>query len=403
MSPVAAVTPRSKQLSERVESLSPEHGDVLALDADLVDATWVEGVEEGSRALLATLDAHLSRRTTAPLTLVLNVPTHAPALEASALIAAARGTVGVAALETAPSGQRVNTVVISDQTSEDDLRRTLAYLADDEDAGFTAGATIDLTQATAAATEARGAGGRVLPVLVTGAAGGLGAAVAEAFVRAGRPVILSDLAGAALDQQGGLLGAPTVACDVTSETDVAALAAHPLLADGLSSLQVIHGVGGSGAIAGLAERPREMSLRINGTGAYNVVTALMPAVVEGQGSVVVLSSQAGLVAEAGNGAYCAAKYAAVALVHTLAVKAAPGVRVHTLCPGPIDTPLMRSAFAGMAEAEGVTYEEYHASRMSVIPLRRFGSPHHMGAGALLLDSLAATDVTLAPTGAFLLT
>jgi NAD(P)-dependent dehydrogenase (short-subunit alcohol dehydrogenase family) len=401
MSATTAVTPHSKQLADRVSALAPEHGTQLALDADLREVSWVDGVEEGSRALLLALGTQLSLETTTALTLVLNVSAAQPSLEGSALVAAVRGTVGVAAIEAAPAGRRVNTVVINDQTSDHDLHCTLAYLADDEAAGFTAGATVDLTNTpTLTPDEDRALS---LPVLVTGAAGGLGAAVAQSFVDAGRSVILSDLPGPALEAQGERLGAATIACDVTSEDDVAALAAHPLLTDGLSSLQVIHGVGGSGAIAGLAERPREMSLRINGTGAYNVVTALMPAVTHGHGSVVVLSSQAGLVAEAGNGAYCAAKYAAVALVHTLAQAAEPGVRVHTLCPGPIDTPLMRSAFAGMAEADGVTYDEYHASRMSVIPLGRFGSPEHMGHAAALLDSLKATGVTLAPTGAFLLT
>lgn len=401
MSATAAVTPHSKQLADRVSALAPEHGNQLALDADLREVSWVDGVEEGSRALLLALGTQLSLETTTALTLVLNVSAAQPSLEGSALLAAVRGTVGVAAIEAASAGCRVNTVLTNDQTSDHDLRRTLAYLADDEAAGFTAGATVDLTNTSIlTAGEDRALS---LPVLVTGAAGGLGAAVAQSFVDAGRRVILSDLPGPALVAQGERLGAATIACDVTSEDDVAALAAHPLLTDGLSSLQVIHGVGGSGAIAGLDERPREMSLRINGTGAYNVVTALMPAVTRGHGSVVVLSSQAGLVAEAGNGAYCAAKYAAVALVHTLARTAEPGVRVHTLCPGPIDTPLMRSAFAGMADADGVTYDEYHASRMSVIPLGRFGSPEHMGHAAALLDSLQATGVTLAPTGAFLLT
>lgn len=404
MSAITAVTPHSKKLADRVAPLAPEHGSTLALDADLRDTSWVEGVEEGARALLAVLDTELSTNAPTPLALVVNVPVGQASLEASALVAATRGTIGVAALEAAPGGRRVNTILVNDETSDHDLASTLKYLADDHAAGFTAGATLDLTR-THHLTDDDPVPSHAheLPVLVTGAAGGLGAAVAQAFVDAGRRIILSDLPGSALDEQGARMGAPTIACDVTSPDAVAALAAHPLVVDGLASLQVIHGVGGSGSIAGLDERPREMSLRINGTGAYNIVTALMPAVERGHGSVVVLSSQAGLVAEAGNGAYCAAKYAAVSLVHSLAESAPPGVRVHTLCPGPIDTPLMRWAFAGMAEAEGITYDEYHAARMSVIPLGRFGAPEHMGSAAVLLDSLTATGVTLAPTGAFLLT
>jgi NAD(P)-dependent dehydrogenase (short-subunit alcohol dehydrogenase family) len=401
---VREITPSSKGLADRIRNLAPASGTMLVIETAGA-GDWTEAVEDGSRALLLALGDSLAEETATPLTVVIGLPGARPALTEAALAAAVRGTVGVAALEAAAAGRRVNTVTVAPATASADVAAVLAYLASEVDAGFTAGATIDLTRVGGSAPTAPGAGDRQasLPVLVTGAAGGLGGAVAEAFLASGRSVVLSDLPGAALDLQSTRLRAPAIGCDVTSEDDVAALAANPLLASGLSSLQVIHGVGGSGAIVGLAERPREMSLRINGTGAFNVVSALMPAVTRGQGSVVVLASQAGLVSETGNGAYCAAKFAAVSLVHSLAATAPAGVRVHALCPGPIDTPLMQSAFAGMAEAEGVTYEAYHASRQSLIPLGRFGAPEHMGSAAVLLDGLAATGVTLAPTGAFLLT
>jgi NAD(P)-dependent dehydrogenase (short-subunit alcohol dehydrogenase family) len=391
----AVVTPihgTDADLLELVRKLAPASGEVVVID--IVDASWLDSVEALSRDLLE----HLAAASSGSTTFVIRVPS-AEAVIGQAALAAVQGTVGVAALEGAPTGRRVNSVLISSDTTERDLGEVLAYLADDEAAGFTAGATLDLrvTRGLDRVSDAS------LPVLVTGAAGGLGGAVAAAFVAAGRRVVISDLASEALSRQAERLQVPAIACDVTSPDDVGALAAHPALANGVSSLQVLHGVGGAGALSDLDPAVRERSLRINGTGVWNIVEALLPAVSVANGSTVVLSSQAGLIAEPGNGAYCAAKFAAVGLVRALANQGPANVRVHTLCPGPIDTPLMRNAFTGMAEAAGITYDEYHAQRLTVIPLGRFGQPEHMGAAALLLSDLDATGVTLAPTGAFLLT
>jgi NAD(P)-dependent dehydrogenase (short-subunit alcohol dehydrogenase family) len=390
---VTSIHGADADLVERVRKHAPASGAVAVID--IAPVHWLDSVEALSRDLLKHL-ATESRDTST--TFVIRVPGDPTVVSESAL-AAARGTIGVAALEAAPTGRRINSILISSDTTDRDLREVLAYLANDENAGFTAGATIDLrvTRTVERVTDER------LPVLVTGAAGGLGGAVTEAFVAAGRNVVISDLESDALRTQAERLGVTAIPCDVTSPEDVAALSTHPALANGISSVQVLHGVGGSGALNDLDEGVRERSLRINGTGVWNVVEALLPAVRMANGSIVVLSSQAGLIAEPGNGAYCAAKFAAVGLVHALASKGPANVRVHTLCPGPIDTPLMRNAFAGMAEAAGISYDEYHVQRLSVIPLGRFGQPEHMGAAALLLSDLNATGVTLAPTGAFLLT
>jgi NAD(P)-dependent dehydrogenase (short-subunit alcohol dehydrogenase family) len=389
---VNATHPGGQGLAARVAALAPTAGTVVVLDATHPARSWTELVEVASRKLLQQLGSVAD----GPVVLVVATP-GSPTPVQSAAIAAARGVAGVAALERARRGHRVNTVMVGRDTTDEDLSAVLTYLLDDGAAGFTAGATIDLTRVHGPVTPRRD-----LPVLVTGAAGGLGAAVAEAFLASGRSVVITDLGADALQRQSDRLGVTAVPCDVTSPDEVAALAGHPALASGISSLQVLHGVGGSGSLDELDEGVRERSLRINGTGVWNVVDALLPALEPAAGSVVVLASQAGLAAEPDNGAYCAAKFAAVGYVEALAASDL-SVRVHSLCPGPIDTPLMRNAFAGMAAAAGTSYEEYHAQRMSMIPLGRFGRPAHIGAAAVLLDRLQATGTVLAPTGAFLLT
>jgi NAD(P)-dependent dehydrogenase (short-subunit alcohol dehydrogenase family) len=297
----------------------------------------------------------------------------------------------------------VNTVVLAEASPAADVALTLAYLADDERSGFTTGATIDLASNSASAAAAAPADAQ--PILVTGAAGGLGRAAAESFLAAGRAVVITDLDTPALWRTAGELQVQALACDVTSASEVATLASHESLRSGISALVVHHGVGGASGLADLDGRIRDRSLRVNGTGVWTVIDGLREPLRSGSaGSVVVLSSQAGLVAEAGNAAYCAAKFAVVGLVRALARRADPkDVRVHGLCPGPIDTPLMREAFAGMAAAAGISAEDYLAQRLAGIPLGRVGTVDQIGAAAMYLTSLRSTGVVLAPTGGAVLT
>jgi len=394
---MTAVVPSSAELDARLAGGGFE---TLALDlrAKSVGDAWTEAVEGTSRALLESLGALLATGSPTPVVVVVQTDAE-PTPLARAGLAAVAGVAGTAALEASAGGQRVNTVIVGDATSDADLAAVLAYLGDDEAAGFTTGATVDLRTAPRPASPGQA------PVLITGAAGGLGLATARRLSAAGLPLILSDLPSPTLVRVADELGVAYLGCDVTSPADVAALAADPLVAQGISGLIVHHGVGGSGGLAAMPERVRDLSLSVNGTGVHNVVDALLPALHRaGRASIVVLASQAGLVAERGNAAYCAAKFAVVGYVQGLAEQlAASGISVHALCPGPVDTPLMRAAFTGMAESAGLTFDEYLRTRMKEVPLGRFGAPEHIGAATLLLNGLDATGVVLATTGGAVLT
>lgn len=380
---------------------SVEHVGAQVLTVGVADgaaASWMTHVEDVSRELLLELARTIRRR---PPSVV--VVTRRPESESpfsAALLEAVRGAVGAVALESAPSGIRVNTVVVGPDTPQDDIAATLSYLSDDQVAGFTTGATIDL-----ATRASRRAASREQPVLVTGATGGLGGAAVRAFLAAGHQVVATDIDEAALDRLADEAGVPTIACDVTDEAGVAGLAGHPLVRSGLSGLVVHHGVGGAGALESLPDEVRDGSLRINGTGVWNVLDACLPALRHGAaGSAIVLASQAGLYAEADNSAYCAAKFAAVGLVRALARRHHPDeLRVHAICPGPVDTSLMRDAFAAMGAAVGISAQEYRRRRQDKIPLGRFGLPDQIGAAARYLCGLRSTGVVLAPTGGAVLT
>ncbi|ALJ21762.1 SDR family NAD(P)-dependent oxidoreductase [Microbacterium sp. No. 7] len=367
-------------------------GTIVRVDAGGAGAAgWADDVQGPSAQVIDAVNAHVAATPAAPLVVTVTVA-GAGRLE-EALVQAVRGIVGTAALEISGAGGRASTVVASASTLSDDVRAVEEYLLDEARGGYTTGATIDLRGGPVEGRADDGA------VLVTGAAGGLGFAAAEAIAGSGRRVVLTDRAGDALTSAGERLGMPTVACDLTRPEQLAALAASPEL-EGLDAVVVHHGVGASTRFGADYDRAAsDRSLVLNGTTVFDVVELLLPRLRPRGGTVVILSSQAGLTAEAGNGPYCAAKFAVMGYVTSLAqALAGDRIAVHGLCPGPVDTPLMRAAFAGFAIDLGEDPEEFTARRLAAIPLGRAGDPQQIGASTALLLRLHATGVVLAPTG-----
>lgn len=311
-----------------------------------------------------------------------------------------RGVAGSAALEFADMGCRVNTVLSTSETGDHEIRVVNDYLSSDEDAGFTTGATIDLTEPGFDPPKPS-----ETLALVTGGAGGLGRAAAERLYAEGYRVVISDLPGEQLDEAAQEIGTESIGANLSDPADVERVRTHPSL-DGLNALFLHHGVGASSRLdSNYDANAGHRSVVVNGTSVWSTFNYLRPAL-EGAGNatVVMLSSVAGLQAEPGNGAYGAAKFAVVGFVKGNVERcASAGIRLHALCPGPIDTPLMRSVFAGFARDLGVTPEEFTAERLGGIPLKRAGEPRHIGAAAYLLAQLATPGVVLAPTGGEVLT
>lgn len=359
---------------------------------------WLDDVQLPSARLIDIVNAHAQATPGEPLVFDVLVSDSEPGSLEEAIVQAVRGIAGTAALELGPRGARVDVVLSTPSTVAGDIADTTAYLLDDARGGYTTGATIDLRTRPVLR---RSSGGTVL---ITGAAGGLGYAAAEAIAATGRRVVLTDRAGAALEAAGLKLDAPTIACDLTEAGDLARLAASAEL-EGIDAIVVHHGVGASTRFgADYDTVASNRSLVLNGTTVYDVVELLIPLLKPNGGAVVILSSQAGLKAEEGNAPYCAAKFAVMGYVTTLSERLrGDGITVQGLCPGPVDTPLMREAFAGFAEGVGLTAEEFTAQRISAIPLGRAGEPSQIGASTALLLDLHTTGVVLAPTGGETLT
>ncbi len=223
-------------------------------------------------------------------------------------------------------------------------------------------------------------------VLVTGAVGGIGSAIASALEQSGHQVFRHDIreGAAALDLAGDLLDAAHLE-EVRTFSE----------SHGVNAVFLAHGIAAATSLASTTQEFFERAMNINTLSMLNAYDALEQLLTERDGVFCAISSQAGLLGEANNGAYCASKFAVVGWAEELK-KLGSGPRVRILCPGPIDTPLLQQAFQGMADSRSVSLETVMQERASGIPANRLGRPADLGAAATWLCELESPHVLIAP-------
>jgi len=228
-------------------------------------------------------------------------------------------------------------------------------------------------------------------ILVTGAASGIGLAVAVRLAGDGARLILVDRDSDALarvDLPGAIHRA---AGDVADEGFWDALASR--LA-GLTGAVVNAGVAGAGAIAGLGFAEWRRILSVNLDGAFLTLRAAMRAI-EGTGSIVAVASAAGIRAEPGIAAYAASKAGLIQLVRVAAKEgAARGLRVNAIAPAGVETPVWDAIpmFADRAAAIGrdAAFAEMAGA---ATPLGRYAKPDEIAAQVAFLMGDACGYVT----------
>ena len=188
--------------------------------------------------------------------------------------------------------------------------------------------------------------------VVTGAASGIGLALAQRAAADGMNVVLADVDEAGLaDAAATLDGAPdggvvTVRCDVSDPDQVDALADTAY--DRFGSVEVLcnnAGVGGGGAVAELSRKDWEWVLGVNLWGVVHGVTSFLPRMVEAgaPAHVVNTASMAGFFATAGMAPYAVSKFGVVALSESMRAELAGSpVGVSVLCPGWVSTRIHES-------------------------------------------------------------
>lgn len=233
--------------------------------------------------------------------------------------------------------------------------------------------------------------------VVTGAAGGIGLALVRRLLGEGYRVALVDLEQRALEQvarEHDLDPARTllVAADVSREAEVERYVAATLERFGrIDAFANNAGIEGSPGL--IEEQSVEMLDRVYAVNVRGVFLGLKHVLRvmrrQGAGSVVNLSSLAGIMGAPTHGAYVMSKHAVIGLTRTAAAEAAAaGVRVNALLPGAINTEMMRRIERDSGDAAAT-----QAGNQAATPMGRYGEPEEIAAVIAFLLSDAASYVT----------
>jgi NAD(P)-dependent dehydrogenase (short-subunit alcohol dehydrogenase family) len=231
--------------------------------------------------------------------------------------------------------------------------------------------------------------------LITGASSGIGEATARAFVREGARVVLAARRPERLAAVTAELGPQASAhrADVADPDQVTGMVGAA--AQWLGRLDVVVNSAGVSHPAPLAELTPERwheVIEINLSGCFYVCREAGLAMRAAGGGVIVnVASESALMGEPGYVAYCASKGGVLALTKALAAELAPTVRVNAVCPGSVDTPMLRRDFASLPDAAGAE----QATRQR-IALRRFATADEIAAAIVFLagDATFATGLGL---------
>ncbi|MDE2228703.1 MAG: 3-oxoacyl-ACP reductase FabG [Alphaproteobacteria bacterium] len=226
--------------------------------------------------------------------------------------------------------------------------------------------------------------------VVTGAASGIGLAIAEAVAEAGAHVILGDIAAEKAESEAHRLrqrnlAADAVTLDVTDDRSISAFTAAALAFD--NRVDVVVNAAGWGKVQPFVENTPEFWERVvalNLMGPIKLTRAFLPGMMERRsGKVVNVSSDAGRVGSLGETVYSGAKAGAIGFTKGLAREMARyGVSINCVCPGPTDTPLLAAV-----------PEKFREAFLRAIPMRRFGKPADVAGAVVFFASPRADYIT----------
>jgi NAD(P)-dependent dehydrogenase (short-subunit alcohol dehydrogenase family) len=237
----------------------------------------------------------------------------------------------------------------------------------------------------------------VTKVLVTGAAGDIGTAIAEVLARRGYELVLADHPDASerLDEVCGRLGAQRATFDVTDEAAVAAAV------DGVGPLGgLVNNAGYQGVFTSVDLYPLEDARRVLEVNVLGVMTVLAAAArVMTGGAIVNIASMAGVSGAPNMPAYSASKAAVIGLTKSAAKDLASlGIRVNAVSPAFIgpgrmwDTQVARQAAAG-SQYYAADPDEVASQMIGMVPMRRYGSVQEVATVVAFLLSDDASYVT----------
>jgi NAD(P)-dependent dehydrogenase (short-subunit alcohol dehydrogenase family) len=238
-------------------------------------------------------------------------------------------------------------------------------------------------------------------VLITGASGGIGQALAAEFARSGAVVVISSRNGdklralaERLHSDGGR--ALPLRCDVGDKKQVDMLGGT--ITERVGTVQIlINNAGIAPAVSFLEmdDRVWDEVLRVNLTGTYNCCKAFLPGMIaRGWGRIINIASTTAKVAYSHVSAYATSKHGVLGLTRALALETAKlGVTVNAICPGYVETELTRENARRMAEKTGKKTDDVLRLFADSSPQKRLIAPGEVAALALMLASEKAGGIT----------
>jgi meso-butanediol dehydrogenase / (S,S)-butanediol dehydrogenase / diacetyl reductase len=232
--------------------------------------------------------------------------------------------------------------------------------------------------------------------VITGGSSGLGRAGALRFAAEGAKVMIGALQpeqGAGVVKEITAAGGEAVYLDTDvrrpAEVETLVAAAEERWGQ-VNVLYASAGVQTVGAAPETSEDDYQLVIDVNLGGCFRLAKYGFPALARsGGGSVILTGSELGLVGAAESAAYCASKGGVINLTRALAIDSAPlGIRVNCLCPGPIDTPMLRSWYA-----TGDDPAAFERRQVEPVLLKRHGRPEEIAEAALFLASDASSFMT----------
>lgn len=225
--------------------------------------------------------------------------------------------------------------------------------------------------------------------LITGIGSGIGQAAARLFAAEGARVFgvdrnqaTGDALAAALQDQG--FDFQFLPVDLATEAGVQAAIQQCEATYG--PVEILYNNAGISTVEPFTQvsaASLEQIFAINFTAVFRLCQQVIPGMQQRGGGVIInTASELAIVAQPFFTAYCASKGAVLSLTRSLALEyAKDNIRINALCPGPIDTPMLRAEFATEADAEKACQES-----IATVPIGRLGQPEEIAQVALFLAS-----------------
>jgi 3-hydroxybutyrate dehydrogenase len=238
--------------------------------------------------------------------------------------------------------------------------------------------------------------------IVTGGGAGIGRSVCLNMVKEGAKVVVADInqetaqeTANTIAKEGG--DAMALQMDVTRKTDVQAMAAMALKTyDKIDILVNNAGTDIKGAITELTEKTWDTLVNINLKGVFLCTQAVSHTMIERRyGRIVNISSMAGKTGEPLTSPYCATKFGVIGFTQSIALELGKhNITVNAVCPGPVDTDLIRQSVAQSAKIKGMAPEDFlREFFINPTPLGRIAQPVDIARAVIFLASDEAEFIT----------